>query len=155
MTGGDLKILQKLTLKDVEDSITRYSSHTELGLVSSMTFSVEHARRLVRNETQPLLNIVRGQRVEHEQTRSMRPHNPARQDRSNLKDQLKEFWTKVDGLPSISLRDLPNTGSVIIRSLISSIEDIRGLLRNGIHPRHRMLFDQGHSYVQLGAISCF
>ena len=41
---------------------------------------------------------------------------------------LKDFWYFVDNLPSLKLRDLPNTDQAILNQLVESFENIRNIL---------------------------
>ncbi len=129
MAVCDFRALQKLTLKQVEASITRYSSLYAPWLSQFDTFF-----GLTRSTASPeariteLLDIVRGSGWNMNRQGQCTHITQSVKGGVISNTQLKNFWRVVDDLQGLSLRDLPGAPPVVLKRIESSLHNIRNTI---------------------------
>jgi len=129
MAVCDFKALQQLTLKEVDASITRYSSQYGPWLSQFDTFfGITRSTATPEERIIDLLNIVRGSGWNMNRQGQCAHIIQGVKGGVILKSQLKEFWKMVDGLPGLSLRDLPGADRTVLKGIEASLDNVRNAI---------------------------
>jgi hypothetical protein len=126
MAVCDFKVLEGLTLREVENSITRYSRLSGPWLSQFDTFFwVTRSTTTPRERITELLDIVRGNGWNMNRQGQCAHITQGVTTGVISKTQLQDFWILVDGLPDLHLRDLPNAAPKTLRRIETSLDGIR------------------------------
>ena len=126
MAVCDFRALQKLTLKQVEASITRYSSLYGPWLSQFDTFfGITRSTATPEARITELLDIVRGGGWNMNRQGQCAHITQSVKGGVISNTQLKNFWRVVDDLPGLSLRDLPDAAPVVLKGIETSLDNIR------------------------------
>jgi hypothetical protein len=129
MAVCDFRALQKLTLKEVEASITRYSSQSGPWLSQFDTFYwVTRSTSSPETRITELLNMVRGSGWNMNRQGQCAHITQSVRRGIITKAQLNDFWNMVDDLPGIHLRDLPGAAPAVLKRIEASLVKIRGTI---------------------------
>lgn len=126
MAVCDFEDLQKITLKEVEASIIRYTSQNGPWLGQFDTFyGITRPTATPEDRITKLLDIVRGSGWNMNRQGQCAHIIQSVKAETISKVQLQDFWKMVDNLRYLNLRDLPGVAPVVLKQIEASVDNIR------------------------------
>ena len=130
MSVCDLRALNNLTLNDAKNSIKRYVSLNGPWLHQFDTFFKTTRTTATPDERMiKLLTVVRGSGWNMNRQGQCAHIIEAIETGRISKEELNHFWTTVDALPNVDLRNLPHIDRMLLRQIVTSFQNIRRTLR--------------------------
>jgi hypothetical protein len=127
----DFKSLDKLTLKEVDAAITRYSRLSGPWLSQFDTFfGVTRHTAAPKERITGLLDIVRYNKWNMNRQGQCEAITQGVKTGAISKAQLQDFWRLVDDLPDLHLRDFPRAAPEVRRRIEATLESIRRTIRD-------------------------
>jgi len=126
MAVCDFEALQKITLKEVEASIIRYTSQNGPWLGQFDTFyGMTRSTATPEARITELLDIVRGSGWNMNRQGQCAHIIQSVKAETISKVKLQDFWKMVDNLPDLNLRDLPGAAPVVLKQIEALVDNIR------------------------------
>ncbi len=127
MSVCNFRVLNTLSLNDAKDSIKRYCSLNGPWLHQfDIFFRTTRATATPDERMIKLLTVVRGSGWNMNRQGQCAHIIEAIETGRISKEELNHFWTTVDALPNVDLRNLPH---VDLRQIVTSFQNIRKTLR--------------------------
>jgi hypothetical protein len=129
MSVCDFRALNNLTLNDAKDSIKRNISLNGPWLHQFDTFfRTTRATATADERMIKLLTVVRGSGWNMNRQGQCAYIIKAIENGRISKEELNHFWTTVDALPNVDLRNLPHIDRMLLRQIVTSFQNIRRTL---------------------------
>lgn len=130
MSICNFRALNNLTLNDAKDSIKRYSSLNGPWINQFDTFfRTTRAAATPEQRMIKLLTVVRGSGWNMNRQGQCAHIIEAIEAGRISREELNHFWTIVDALPNVDLRNLPQVDRIFLRQIVTSFQSIRRTLR--------------------------